>query len=367
MVAANAEAHGTFGGLAYEHPLPVPDAARADLERYLDRCLSTSAPMPGALFLRHFDGRVERHPCLGVRALFPNLGAMPLVLMQFEGVTFDRRFKALAAKLHDARRVMRERRLRAREMQSLMGERERLLVRLEDDAAAREAAERERDEVLARLYGAGQEERRRLARDLHDHAGQHLMALKFGLRRLEAHLTTPEARAELARLLDRAQDVGDALGRVTLALRPAALEEFGFVTALRYLVEEWGRITGTPAEFQVGNAEVPLPPDHAITLYRLVQEALTNVAKHAGWPGCVSVVLVFGQTHLTLSVDDDGVGFDADDASNQSLVSRGKLGLVGMRERISLVGGTLDIESTPGHGTSVTARVRLTKDAAADA
>ena len=86
---------------------------------------------------------------------------------------------------------------------------------------------------------------------------------------------------------------------------------------------------------------------------------------HAGQPACVSVVLVFGRTHLTLSVDDDGDGFDA--ASATALYSQGKLGLLGMRERVSLVGGTLDIDSEPGHGTSVTARVRLLRDDPDDA
>lgn len=365
VVAANSAADEILGCSGVDCLLPVPDAALADFERYLGRCLSTSAAIPGSLFLWHADGRLERHPCRGRRTLFPPIAEEAVVLLQFDEVVFDRRFKALAAKLHDARRVMRERRLRARQMQALMGERECLVVRLERDAAARAAAERERDEVLAQLYSAGQDERRRLARDLHDHAGQHLMALKFGLRRLEPHLTTPAARDELAKLLDQAQDVGDALRRVTLALRPAALEEFGFVTAVRYLVEEWGRMSGTPAEFQVGGSEVPLAPDHAITLYRLVQEALTNIAKHAGQPACVSVVLVFGRAHLTLSVDDDGDGFDA--ASATALYSQGKLGLLGMRERVSLVGGTLDIDSEPGHGTSVTARVRLMRDDPDDA
>ncbi|GJD37195.1 sensor histidine kinase [Methylobacterium aerolatum] len=366
VVAANAAAHETFGSLGIDCHLPFPDAARAGFERYLDRCLTTATSIPGSLFLWHVDGRLERHPCRGVRAQFSAFGEKPLVLLQFDGIAFDRRFKALAAKLHDARRVMRERRLQAQRLQSLMEERECLLGQLKRDAAARAEAEGERDAVLAQLYRAGQDERRRLARDLHDHAGQHLMALKLQLRRLQSHLTTLEGRGELARLLNQAQAVGDALRRVTLALRPAALEEFGFVTALRYLVEEWGRVTGCPVEFQVGNVEVELPPDHAITLFRLVQEALTNVAKHAGQPSAVSVVLIFGESHLTLSVEDDGNGFEAGEASVHALVAQGKLGLVGMRERISLVGGTLDIDSTPGTGTSVTARVRLERDTPSD-
>jgi len=362
VVAANAAAHETLGALRLDRPLPVPDAARADFERYLGGCLSTSGTVPGVVYLWQADGRIERHPCHGVRAQFQAYDGTPLVLIQFDGIVFDRRFKALAAKLHDARRVMRERRIQSQQMQTMMGERESLLARLEGDAFARAEAESERDEVLTQLYRAGQDERRRLARDLHDHAGQHLMALKLGLRRLEPHLTTSEAQGELERLVDQAQDVGDALKRVILALRPAALEEFGFVTALRYLVEEWGRATRMPAEFQVGNVEVQLPPDHAITLYRIVQEALTNVAKHAGQPCRVSVVLVFSESHLTLSIDDDGHGFDAANASSHSLIAQGKLGLVGMRERIFLVGGALDIDSTPGAGTLVTARVRLERE-----
>lgn len=367
VAAANEAAHDTFGELGIDCTLPVPDAARAEFERWLGLCMATSVAIPGAVMLWHTDGRLERHPCNGVRARFHAFGERPLVLVQFDGVAFDRRFNALAERLHDARRVMRERRLEAHRMQALIEERESLLGRLERDAVARAEAESERDEVLAQLYRAGQDERRRLARDLHDHAGQHLMVLKLQLRRLDSHLTTPEARDELGRLLDQAQDVGDALRRVILALRPAALEEFGFVTALRYLVEEWARVTGIHAEFQVGNAEIELPPDHAITLFRLVQEALTNVAKHAGQPRSVSVVLVFGESHLTLSVEDDGNGFEAGDASAHALVSKGKLGLVGMRERVALVGGTLDIDSTPGVGTTVTARVRLEREACPDA
>ncbi|WP_246685355.1 sensor histidine kinase [Methylobacterium sp. WL103] len=346
--------------------MPVQGAGRDEFQRYLDRCASTAATLPGVLFLQNDDGGLERHPCHGIRARLLGFEECAMVLLHLDAPTVDRRFKVLAAKLHDARRVMQERRRRTRELQSLMQEREELLLRLEADAAARVAAERERDGVLAQLYRAGQDERRRLARDLHDHAGQHLVALNFGLRRLLPHLTGPAARNELDGLLGQAQDVGEALRRVTLALRPAALDEFGFVTALRYLVDEWGRATRIGTEMQVSGDEIPLPSEHAITLHRLTQEALTNVAKHAGRPSYASVVLLFSPRHLTLTIDDDGVGFEADEASTLSLVSQGKLGLIGMRERMSLVGGTLDLESSPGQGTSVIARVHLAMDAPHD-
>jgi two-component system sensor histidine kinase DegS len=366
LEAANASAREALSGLRIGGFVPVQDAARDDFRRYLDRCASSTATLPGTLFLQCDDGGLERHCCHGTRARLSGFGDGSLVLLHLDGLGLGRRFNILASKLHDARRVMQERRRRAREMQALLREREELLGRLKADATARLAAERERDEVLARLYRAGQDERRRLARDLHDHAGQHLVALNFGLRRLLPHLTQPDARMELDRLLEQAQDVGEALRRVTLELRPAALDEFGFVTALRYLVDEWSRTTLMATELQVSGEELHLPAEHAITLYRITQEALTNVAKHAGLPSYVSVVLLFGAGRLTLTIDDDGAGFEADGASAHSLTSQGKLGLSGMRERMALIGGSLEIESSPGQGTSVVARVRFGKDGSND-
>lgn len=349
-------------GVQVGSALPVRgDSQRNDLLRYLDRCSTTTAAVPGVLYVRTGDETYDRHPCHGARVQFQEFGAAPLILLHLHTDGLDRRFKILTAKLHDARRVMQERRRRARQTQALLDERERLLVRLAEDATARRSVERERDAVLAQLYRAGQDERRRLARDLHDHAGQHLVALNFGLRRLAPYLTDSKAQNELEQLLRQAQDVGQALRRVTLELRPAALDEFGFVTALRYLVDEWRRVTEIVTEFQVVGEEVSLPTELAITLYRLTQEALTNVAKHAGRPSNVSVVLWFSQEQITLTVDDDGRGFEADEASARALVAQGKLGLIGMRERLSLVGGSLNIESSPGRGASIVARVHLNR------
>lgn len=367
LQAANASAREALDGLRIGDVLPVQKATEVEFRRYLERCASSSATLPGTLFLQCEDGSLERHSCHGTRARLGGFEGGTLVVLHLDGLGLGRRFGILASKLYDARRVMLERRRRTREMQALLQEREDLLARLEADAAARVGAERERDEVLTRLYRAGQDERRRLARDLHDHAGQHLVALNFGLRRLLPYLSSDDARSELDRLLDQAQQVGEALRRVTLELRPAALDEFGFVTALRYLVEEWSRTTRIATELQVSGKEFHLPAEHAITLYRITQEALTNVAKHAGLPSYVSVVLLFSPGRLTLTVDDDGTGFEADDASSHLLVTQGKLGLIGMRERMALIGGSLQVESSPGQGTSVVARIRLGSDVDHDA
>lgn len=357
--AANLAARDAIPGLRIGAILPVEGESQPDgLLRYLRRCSTTGASVPGNLCFRRGEADYERHPCHGARVRLDGFDSGPIILLHLHAEELDRRFKILATKLHDARLVMKERRRRARQMQVFLDERELLLVRLEEDAAARRAAERERDEVLAQLYRAGQDERRRLARDLHDHAGQHLVALNFGLRRLAPHLTDAKAQAELERLLGQAQEVGQALRRVTLELRPAALDEFGFVTALRYLADEWTRATAIPTEFNVVGEERILSTELIITLYRMTQEALTNVAKHAHGATFVSVVVRFGCEHVTLAIDDNGSGFESVSSSTSSLVAQGKLGLMGMRERLALVGATLEIESSPGKGASVVARAR---------
>jgi signal transduction histidine kinase len=360
---ANKAARDSVPDLRIGHVLPVRGGSPGDaLLRFLDRCSTTNESLPGALDIQTAEDAYERQPCRGRRVTLEAFGSTPLILLHLHTDRLDKRFKLLALKLHDARHVMQERRRRTRQMQTLLEERERLLQRLEEDAAARRLAEAERDQVLTQLYRAGQAERQRLARDLHDHAGQHLVALNFGLRRLTPYLTDPQAQAELEQLLRQAQDVGQALRRVTLELRPAALDEFGLITALRYLVDEWTRVTAIPTEFQVVGEECCFPTELTITLYRTAQEALTNVAKHAQGASCVSIVVRFSLEQITLAIDDNGSGFDADSSSTGFLVGQGKLGLIGMRERLTLVGGNLEIESSPGRGASLVARVRLTTE-----
>lgn len=358
--AANRAARDTVPDLRIGHVLPVRNGSPGDvLLRFLDRCSTSQAPLPSALDIRTADETYERQPCRGARITLEAFGSTPFILLHLHADRLDKRFRLLALKLHDARHVMQERRRRTRQMQPLLEERERLLQRLGENAAASRLAEAERDEVLTQLYQAGQAERQRLARDLHDHAGQHLVALNFGLRRLTPQLTDPRAQAELEQLLRQAQDGSQALRRVTLELRPAALDEFGFVTALRYLVDEWTCVTAIPTEFQVAGEERSLSTEMIITLYRTTQEALTNVAKHAQDATCVSIVVQFSLEQIILTIDDDGSGFDADRYSPGLLVRQGKLGLIGMRKRLTLVGGSLEIKSSPSRGASLVARVRL--------
>lgn len=355
--AANPAALAKVRGLAIAAALPIEATRREQAARFLDLCFRTESPVPGALFVRCGDDDYARHPCRGARIVLEVHERQPLVLLHLIPTGLDARIRILADRLNDARRVMQERKRRGIEMQALLAERDRLLAHHEEDAQARRRAEAERDAVLSKLYRAGQDERRRLARDLHDHAGQQLVMLTFGLRRIASRLSCPVSLREVEQLLHHTQDIGQSLRRVTLELRPAALDEFGFVTALRSLVEEWSRITEMETEFQIVGEEVDLSLETAITLYRLTQEALTNVAKHAGSDVSVSVVLRYSAYQVTLTIDDDGSGFEVDQAVASALVSQDKLGLLGMRERLSLVDGTLSIESAPGHGTSIVARV----------
>lgn len=353
---ANPAAFDRLPDLAIGLPLPVEKTHRERMSRYLSLCSRTENPIPGAVFVRAGAESSCRHPCRGARIVLRAYGDEPLVLLHLTPTNLEGRLRLLTERLNDVRRVMQERKRREIEMQALLTERSRLLVHLEEDAQARQRAEAERDAVLSRLYRAGQDERRRLARDLHDHAGQQLVTLTFGLRKIASRLSCPTALHEVEQLLRHTQDIGQSLRRVTLELRPAALDEFGFVTALRSLVDEWSRVTDIVTEFQIVGEELDFPLETAITLYRLAQEALTNVAKHAGPDVSVSVVLRFSALQVTLTIDDNGSGFAADEAIATSLVSQGKLGLLGMRERMSLVDGTLNIESAPGRGTSIVAR-----------
>ncbi len=206
------------------------------------------------------------------------------------------------------------------------------------DALTRKEADRSR--LLQRLLHAQEEERARLSRDLHDQVGQALTGLSLGLERLPAGTE----RDHLKRLV---VGVLSDVRRLAKDLHPAVLAELGFEAAVARHAREVERRTGLRVEATV--RVPPLPPELATALYRVVQEALTNVTRHAG-AASASVVAIGAGDQIDLVVEDDGRGFDPAGASDG-------LGLHGMRERIELAGGELRIESGPERGTSVHARV----------
>jgi two-component system, NarL family, sensor histidine kinase DevS len=196
---------------------------------------------------------------------------------------------------------------------------------------------------------AGQEvERRRLARELHDETGQALTSILLGLRALEgAH---EDANVDDLRELVVAtlQDVR----RLAVQLRPKALDDFGLVPALERLVQTFSDSSGIDVELEAGLGEERVPTDVETTLYRIVQEALTNIVKHAD-ANKVSIVLVRREGWLTAVVEDDGRGFDL------AAVTADNLGLEGIRERVELHEGRLTVETAPGSGTTLRVEVPL--------
>ena len=218
---------------------------------------------------------------------------------------------------------------------------------------------RQRLELLSRgLLEVQETERRELARELHDQMGQLLTALTFnleGLRRADRprlEATVTESLAIVQRLLHGVRDL-------SFRLRPAMLDDMGLLEALRWFVDREAGRAGVRATLTGPGTSSRLPAALETAIFRIVQEALTNVARHAkAKTVAVEVKEHGGAIHLVVA--DDGVGFDADAARR-----RLSLGLLGMEERAARLGGTLEIESVPGHGTEVRARIPLERSAAA--
>jgi PAS domain S-box-containing protein len=230
---------------------------------------------------------------------------------------------------------------------------------LRAEIEAREAAEADRRELLRLLGSAQEDERRRIARDLHDQMGQRLTALSLGLKALEDTTLEPSLiRSHLARLQELTNLIGREAHQLALELRPTALDDLGLQAALAHYAEGWSERSGIEIDFQAAGLETArLPQTVETVLYRVVQEALTNVLRYAK-ARRVSLVLQRFSGQAVLVVEDDGIGFDA--TLEQAPARKGgRLGLRGMRERVTLVGGTLTVESGAGAGTTVIARIPL--------
>jgi PAS domain S-box-containing protein len=222
----------------------------------------------------------------------------------------------------------------------------------------RKNAEEERAQLLRRVMTAHEEERRRLSREMHDQFGQQLSALnlKVGLLK-RACVGVPGMRDQLEALEDIARQLDADVDYMAWNLRPTALDDLGLVVALSTFVTKWTEHYGIPAELHTRGMQTDRLSGEAETaLYRILQEALTNVAKHAAARN-VDVILGREANHVSLIVEDDGKGFDP----AQAFAAKGNgLGLIGMRERASLLGGTVEIESEAGHGATVAIRIPVT-------
>jgi signal transduction histidine kinase len=207
--------------------------------------------------------------------------------------------------------------------------------------------------LLEDLVRAQEDERRRLARDLHDHLGQRLTTLRMRIESLKdpnaRSPATPEELQEIVRRLD------DDVDFLAWELRPLALDELGLETALSNYATQWSEHFNAKAEFHArGLADQRLPREVESNLYRIAQEALNNCAKHAKCTQA-DIILERRDHHVILIIEDNGIGFDVPG----ELKSTNNMGLMSMRERASLIGGTFDIESTPTKGTTIFVRLNV--------
>lgn len=225
--------------------------------------------------------------------------------------------------------------------------------------------------LSARVLAAQEEERKRIARELHDETGQALTSLAVGLRVLQKAQTLEQAREYAEELVQLTHQALEAVHRLALELRPKTLDDLGLVPALRWYITRWTRTTGVEVDLAVSGIEERLPPELETVLYRVVQEALTNVAKHAQATR-VTISLERHDHTVVLRVADNGRGLafarrDGVLDLSRDRIPSGHLGLFGMQERVSLVGGTLRLSSQPGQGTTVLVELPLPQATAAAA
>jgi signal transduction histidine kinase len=219
-------------------------------------------------------------------------------------------------------------------------------------AVAVDLSQRVARDALRRVVAAQELERRRLARELHDETGQALTSVLLALRSLEEKAADDEMREVVAQVRELVVATLHDVRRLAVELRPKALDDFGLEAALERLTQTFAEQAGLPVDFHARLGSERLPEEVETALYRIVQEALTNIVKHAR-ASRVSVVLTRKGESAVAVIEDDGLGFDPDETRDDGF------GLVGMRERVALLDGRIAIEASPGSGTTIAAEVPL--------
>jgi signal transduction histidine kinase len=219
-------------------------------------------------------------------------------------------------------------------------------------AVAVDLSRRVARDALRRVVGGQELERRRLARELHDETGQALTSILLGLRTVEESGSPEEMRASASELRELVVATLQDVRRLAVQLRPKALDDFGLAPALERLVQTFAEATAIHVDLEARLGDDRLPAEVETTLYRIVQEALTNIVKHAE-ASKVSILLARRSGSAMAVIEDDGQGFNPDNARAEGL------GLVGMRERVELHDGRLNVESAPGSGTTLVVEVPL--------
>ncbi len=241
-------------------------------------------------------------------------------------------------------------------------ETERSLRASEDMLHARERQLQQNQADLRALAGqlltAQEEDRRRISRDLHDDINQRLAMLAMDMRQLErAQCNDPDVlRKEFRRMSEGLTGLSDDIRRMAYRFHPSILDDLGLVKAVRRLVDDFSAHTGIKSTYTYNDPAASLPDEVTICIFRVVQESLSNIARHAQ-ASHAEVELNCEEEEIALSICDDGVGFDI----KQSGASVGHLGLLSIKERVRLAKGTLELTSTPGHGTRIRGKIPLSQ------
>jgi PAS domain S-box-containing protein len=230
------------------------------------------------------------------------------------------------------------------------------------DVSARETAladlrqsKRELQQLGAAAEATREQEKSRIARELHDELGQALTMMRMDVAWCKANLAeaAPNAAAKLDRMENLLKSTVAATRRIASDLRPLMLDDLGLVPALEWLVQSMTQRSGFACDLSIDDPVITLPPAHSTAVFRIVQEALTNIAKHAKASHAVVAIRHAGES-LEIAIRDNGVGFAADDPRKPE-----SFGLLGLRERISLLRGTASIDSAPGMGTRIVVTLPL--------
>ncbi|HLE02028.1 MAG TPA: histidine kinase [Dehalococcoidia bacterium] len=347
-------------GVAVEQDRDVALAVASDLQRRF--LLFGLLALVGAALLAWVDVRQVVKPLRMLTARASRMAGgdlkTPIGLARRDEVgTLARAFESMRQQLGDS---LGEIERRDKELEERVRERTREVERLYVELQAKEDL---RSHLLEKLISAQEEERARIARELHDEAGQSLTGIAMSLEAAEASLgpdaSTAKERLERAKAV--ALDTIEEIRKLVVDLRPVALDDLGLVPALRSYAEERLAGRGVRVALEAAERGKRLPPHVESTLFRVVQEAVTNIARHAEAKTARIRLHRDGQ-RLTLLVEDDGKGFDMAEVLGSPDKTRA-LGLLGMQERVSLCGGSLRVESAPGSGTRVRAEIPIPKEA----
>jgi two-component system CheB/CheR fusion protein len=281
-----------------------------------------------------------------------------MAALRDEGVLIG--FAKIARDLTERMRAEEALQLAHEELEERVRERTRELAQantaLRGEIAERTLSEKARVQLLRRIVRAQEDERRRISREIHDQMGQQLTALRLNLGSLKEMCGDDK---ELCEQVERTQTLAEKLDAnvdfFAWELRPSALDDLGLVATLANFTQEWSKHFDIAAEFHSTGFNVTrLAPEAETNLYRITQEALNNISKHAQATRA-NVIFERRDHHAVLIIEDNGIGFD-----HLAVVDKSKgLGLIGMRERAALVGGTLEIESATGQGSTLFVRVPL--------